>query len=189
MNATFSKCPCNNCSAKIEFETGHAGETVTCPHCQLETVLFVPYGAPTILAPPIIPPMIVQDADADIIFLKEGGIAVTRTRLILPGEMYAMAHITSVRLGRIPPETAGPILLLLGGAAFGLLIATVAVVSGILIAIVSIALGIVWMRRQKPIFQALVVATSGEKIACQSYDSYFVFRVIEAISKAMIARG
>jgi hypothetical protein len=33
-------CSCNHCSGKIEFESSHAGETVTCPHCAMETVLF-----------------------------------------------------------------------------------------------------------------------------------------------------
>lgn len=49
--AAYAKCPCNNCNAKIEFEIAHAGETVPCPHCGMDTVLFVPYVA----SPPKIP--------------------------------------------------------------------------------------------------------------------------------------
>ncbi len=51
--ARFVTCPCQHCSGKIEFDanqfdpTGSAGgmttgQTVPCPHCGLETILFVP---------------------------------------------------------------------------------------------------------------------------------------------------
>lgn len=43
MTATkLSKCPCNNCSSNIEFEADQAAQTVSCPHCGLETILFIP---------------------------------------------------------------------------------------------------------------------------------------------------
>jgi DNA-directed RNA polymerase subunit RPC12/RpoP len=42
----WSTCPCNVCSAHLEFETDHAGTTIQCPHCNAETVLFVPPPAP-----------------------------------------------------------------------------------------------------------------------------------------------
>lgn len=54
MNATaetqFVKCRCQHCNEPIEFEADHAGETVTCPHCTLDTLLFIP--APQSAAPP-----------------------------------------------------------------------------------------------------------------------------------------
>lgn len=39
MNIT---CPCHTCSEKIEFAASDAGQTVTCPHCGVDTVLFIP---------------------------------------------------------------------------------------------------------------------------------------------------
>lgn len=42
MNTTLAKCPCNHCSEHLEFEAEHAGETIACPHCGMETLLFVP---------------------------------------------------------------------------------------------------------------------------------------------------
>ncbi len=46
MAEKLAKCPCQHCSGKIEFDASgfKAGETQTveCPHCHLETVLFVP---------------------------------------------------------------------------------------------------------------------------------------------------
>jgi DNA-directed RNA polymerase subunit RPC12/RpoP len=54
MNATtLAKCPCNNCSGNIEFESDYAGQTVPCPHCGLDTVLFL---ARIPLLQPVIPP-------------------------------------------------------------------------------------------------------------------------------------
>jgi hypothetical protein len=34
------ECVCNNCPGRIEFEETSAGQTATCPHCGLETVLY-----------------------------------------------------------------------------------------------------------------------------------------------------
>jgi hypothetical protein len=42
VNMSLSKCNCVNCSGHIEFEATQAGSTVTCPHCNLETTLFIP---------------------------------------------------------------------------------------------------------------------------------------------------
>jgi DNA-directed RNA polymerase subunit RPC12/RpoP len=41
-SAGWIVCPCNNCSDNLEFDSEHAGETVTCPHCGMDTVLFIP---------------------------------------------------------------------------------------------------------------------------------------------------
>jgi len=38
----FATCPCNNCSGHIEFPLGGMGQTIVCPHCGLETLLFKP---------------------------------------------------------------------------------------------------------------------------------------------------
>jgi DNA-directed RNA polymerase subunit RPC12/RpoP len=39
MNIT---CPCHVCSATIEFDSIETGKATTCPHCGMETVLFMP---------------------------------------------------------------------------------------------------------------------------------------------------
>ena len=36
------KCICTNCAGHLEFEEENAGETIPCPHCGFETVLFLP---------------------------------------------------------------------------------------------------------------------------------------------------
>ena len=54
----FVSCPCQHCNGKIEFDakqldvTGTAddaitGQTIVCPHCGRDTILFVPRNVPT----------------------------------------------------------------------------------------------------------------------------------------------
>jgi len=45
-------CRCKHCNDGIEFDDRQAGETVACPHCGLETILFVP---PSQNPPPVLP--------------------------------------------------------------------------------------------------------------------------------------
>ena len=35
-------CTCDACSGTLEFEASHAGSTIACPHCGMETLLFIP---------------------------------------------------------------------------------------------------------------------------------------------------
>jgi len=49
----FANCRCQHCDGGVEFEISRAGESVVCPHCQMETVLFVPPAGST-------PPELVQ---------------------------------------------------------------------------------------------------------------------------------
>lgn len=37
-----AKCNCQHCSGHISFPVEMAGQTLSCPHCQLETSLFIP---------------------------------------------------------------------------------------------------------------------------------------------------
>ena len=38
----YIKCPCNNCDIFIEFPANGLGQTITCPRCGKETILFEP---------------------------------------------------------------------------------------------------------------------------------------------------
>jgi Zn finger protein HypA/HybF involved in hydrogenase expression len=38
----YIKCSCNNCEIFIEFPAHGLGQTIACPHCGMETVLFKP---------------------------------------------------------------------------------------------------------------------------------------------------
>ena len=38
----FITCPCSNCSNRIEFPYDGVGQSIVCPHCGLDTTLFMP---------------------------------------------------------------------------------------------------------------------------------------------------
>jgi DNA-directed RNA polymerase subunit RPC12/RpoP len=38
---TLAKCKCQHCSQNIEFDSDEAGATIPCPHCGMETMLYV----------------------------------------------------------------------------------------------------------------------------------------------------
>jgi len=55
-------CKCQNCPGELRFDEADAGQTVTCPHCQMDTVLFVPVAAVVFPPPEAKPPStIIQD--------------------------------------------------------------------------------------------------------------------------------
>src|ERR1035438_8447097 len=35
-------CSCNNCDGHLQFERRHAGARISCPHCGMETQLYIP---------------------------------------------------------------------------------------------------------------------------------------------------
>lgn len=41
LNLNWVVCDCNNCSGHLEFDPANSGETVQCPHCGIDTVLFI----------------------------------------------------------------------------------------------------------------------------------------------------
>ncbi len=51
MNTNLAKCSCSHCDGHLEFDAAYAGERVACPHCGLETLLYIPVVA----NPPPIP--------------------------------------------------------------------------------------------------------------------------------------
>jgi len=47
MGDIYIKCRCNNCDGSIEFPAHGVGQTITCPHCGTETILFNPVSTAT----------------------------------------------------------------------------------------------------------------------------------------------
>jgi len=50
-----AKCPCQNCDGHIAFDPAAAGQTITCPHCGMDTLLSRP-ADPAPPAAPVIKP-------------------------------------------------------------------------------------------------------------------------------------
>jgi hypothetical protein len=57
MNISLTKCSCSHCDGHLEFDTAYAGQRVACPHCGMETLLYIPVtaGPPPILSPAPLP--------------------------------------------------------------------------------------------------------------------------------------
>jgi ribosomal protein S27AE len=55
IDQALSSCSCNVCSAKIEFDPSRAGHTIPCPHCGMDTILFVQPPKKVSAAPPLDP--------------------------------------------------------------------------------------------------------------------------------------
>jgi hypothetical protein len=51
----LATCPCNTCSQPIEFDHEQKGQTLNCPHCGVDTVLFLPAVKPPPVAKSIEP--------------------------------------------------------------------------------------------------------------------------------------
>ena len=113
-------------------------------------------------------------------FLREGSVAVTNTRFIVPGKTYAMAGITSVRFQEIPAKRAGAFLLCLGGL---LLMAIVPLVGVILLAI-----GILWCFVVKTKYAVALSSSSGEVHAIDGTNEKFIRSIVEALNEAIIYR-
>jgi hypothetical protein len=58
LESNLTVCRCRHCDGGIEFDARQVGETVACPHCELETLLFVPSAdqkPPVIVSPSQLP--------------------------------------------------------------------------------------------------------------------------------------
>jgi len=118
-------------------------------------------------------------------FMNEGGVVVTNTRAVINGTMYAMANVTSVSMGAIPPSRGGAV----GLALVGALIAGVADGGGQAFGGLLLVVGVLWAILVKPTFLVRLGSASGEATALASKDETYVARVVQALQQAVIARG
>ena len=118
-------------------------------------------------------------------FLSERGVTITNTRLIVPGETYAMSGVTSVTTLKHKPSRWGPgVLIGLGVMAlFG------ASASAITTAVVFLAMGVGWWLLQKPTYSVVLKTASGETEALSSKDEAFIARVVNAVNESIVSRG
>lgn len=67
-----AKCKCNNCSEWVEFDSSRAGSTIQCPHCGMDTILFIPRIT---ALPPSRPPPV---ANSNLIICPDCGNSVSK---------------------------------------------------------------------------------------------------------------
>ncbi|PIA67170.1 DUF6232 family protein [Pseudomonas sediminis] len=127
------------------------------------------------------------------VFFDKHGIKVTNARFIAHKQTYAMASVSSVKVGvaDLTPSKTGPIVLIVIGA-FWLLGAFSS--SGLMakfMPLAMVALGVWWFRSIKPRFEYKIVLTtsSGETTALTSNSEPDIRVVEDALNQAIVYRG
>ena len=117
-------------------------------------------------------------------FFNDGGLTVTNSRFVVPGQTYAMSGVTSIRTEEYPPSRKWPsiitglgLLLVLGGK------------DTIIAALILIAIGVVWWRSQKTTYRIVLSSASGETDAFTSTDEKYVDNLVNALNDAIVSRG
>lgn len=159
----------------------------------------------TVSAPPmLLPPAQPTNwgiAGSEQPYFQALGIAVTRTRLIVGPQTYAMSGVTSVRVDRRPPELTGAIALSVVGAlplvgSLGMLIDPQAgwnwwlwLLFWFLLGLTLLALGIWIGRLAKPTFLLFIRTSGGEVGVWNSKDAVAIQSLNSALNRAIVERG
>ena len=118
------------------------------------------------------------------IFFNEGGITVTNSRFVVPGQTYTMSGVTSIKSVRHDPSKKWPIILL-GIGIIMLLSGGDAAVPALLL----IVAGVVWLYLIKPTYGVVLSSASGETEALTSKDGGYINRIVNALNDAIVSRG
>ena len=136
----------------------------------------------------------------DITLFEGKGVLVTSTRFVIGSKTYAMAHITSVGMSRIPADrTAGYLLIVAGivlvAIGFGLALllrgnsAPVIIAAGLVLGVLVSVAGIVVAVLAKQSYMARVESSSGEVETIINPDVVFIQSIGRAVSDAIARRG
>lgn len=118
------------------------------------------------------------------VFLNEGGVSVSNSRMTYQGQMYAMSGVTSVKTYEAVPSKKGPIILIIIG-----LFMMAGGKNTIVVSLLLLAGGIAWWVMAKSIYSVLLTTASGEAKAYSSKDKDFVSKIVGALNDAIIHRG
>lgn len=129
---------------------------------------------------------------AEKVFLDAHGVKVTNARFIVHKQTYAMASVSSVKVGMTditPSRTASVVTAAIGG--LWLLGAYKNGFEAIVIPLVLIVAGILWFRAIKTAFEYKIVLTtsSGETTALTSTSEPDIRIVETALNDAIVYRG
>jgi len=121
---------------------------------------------------------------AEQTFLQESGVTVTSSRFVVPAQTYAMSGVTSIKSLKQSPSRKGSLILIGLGIIF-MLFGGKSIVGGLILA----ALGVLWWVLHKPKYAVVLSSASGEVEALSSKDAGFISRIVDALNKAIVARG
>lgn len=115
-------------------------------------------------------------------FYEGPGVTVTQTRFVSGRETYAIAGITSVSVAREPTLWTGPALLIIAGVAAW-------ASSSWMIGVPAVAVGVLWGLLQPRDWVVSIRTASGEVKALTDRSEKRVQAVVDAVSRAIVARG
>lgn len=129
------------------------------------------------------------------VFLDDGQMFVSNSRVVLSGTTYSTANITSVKKYDIPAKKGGPHAVIVLGvlALFGGFIkfseSFLTGLSGVLLAGGFLVLGIIWSKSRRWEYLVILTSASSEAEALRSQDEAIIDRVVAAVSEAIVSRG
>ncbi len=117
---------------------------------------------------------------SESVIFNRHNVIVTTTRLELPGQMYSMAQVTSVRAERADQHVLAGIMMVVGAVALW----TGSVAFGLGVAIAGLIVG--YFARTNTMYLS---TAGGEVKALSSRDRDFIEDVATAVKTAIIRRG
>jgi hypothetical protein len=129
------------------------------------------------------------------VFLNEGTVYVSNTRVVIAGTTYSTANVTSVRKTVTPAQTgcASVLAILSALVFFGGLFATLSGGQGggtaIVLGAIFLVVFVLFIRSQKATYHVMLASASGERQGLTSQDEGLVNRATTAIAEAIIYRG
>lgn len=116
-------------------------------------------------------------------FLDVGGVVVTNSRFIVPGQTYAMSGVTSIKhVEKDPSKVAGWVIIGIGV----LLCLSHAMLA---VGILMILGGALYLWKGRGKYDVLLQTASGEVRAFASKDKELVRRIVNALNEAIVYRG
>ena len=116
------------------------------------------------------------------VFLNESGFLVTNTRFEIPGQMFAMAGVTSVGVNQVVPSKLRPIVMMILG--IGMMGAAVYDIGGVLL-----LLGGLWFWALKTEYHLTLTTAAGQQRVTSSKDEEYMASLRQALTNAIIHRG
>jgi len=118
-------------------------------------------------------------------FFNEGGVTVTNSRFVVPGQTHATSGITSVSKWITKPSMKLPIILIV----LGIIPLFFGSIFWIVVGIALIAAGVYLLIKNKPVYSVRLSSASGESNAIDSKDEDYIDKIVQAINDAIVTRG
>jgi hypothetical protein len=115
------------------------------------------------------------------IFLKDGDVRVTSTRLIFDGKTYALRNISSVSLTEIAADTSSANQMIIWGIILSLCTCG--------LTLIRTVIGFIQLSNALPTFAVCLQSNAGEVHALISADREYIESVVRAVEKAIVAYG